>query len=85
MPLPPRLSCRLVALDAWLSHYPGRLIYRLTLAAVVVVTCAVLLWRTTPRYEYRQQAGAAYWVRIDRLGLHPPMRGVMRADGWVPY
>lgn len=78
------MRAHLIALDAWLSRYPGRLIFRLTLAAVVVATCAVLLWRTTPRYEYRQQTGSPYWVRIDRLGGEP-VRGLMKSEGFRPY
>lgn len=84
MPLPPRLSAAARALDAWLSRYPGRLIYRVTLAAVILATCAVLLVRTTPRYEYRQQEGGyGWWVKIDRLGLEPPVRGRIGPNGFV--
>lgn len=77
------LRDRLVATDAWLSRYPGRLIYRVTLALVVLVTCGLLLWRTTPRYEYRYQSGP-WWVRFDRASSAPPVRGVMTQYGFKP-
>lgn len=78
------MRARLLALDVWLSRYPGRLIFRLTLAAVILATCVVLLARTTPRYEYRQQEGGyGWWVKIDRLGLDPPVRGRIGPTGFV--
>ena len=45
------------------------------------MTCGLLLWRTTPRYEYRHVVGAQ-WVRIDRLG-GPPVRGWITANGFT--
>lgn len=78
------MRAHLIALDAWLSAFPGRLIFRLTLALVVLATCVALLARTTPRYEYRQQEGGyGWWVRIDRLGLEPPVRGRIGPTGFV--
>ena len=81
MPLPPRLSAAARATDAWLSRYPGRLIFRATLALVILVPCGLLLWRTTPRYEYRHVVGAQ-WVRLDRLG-GPPVQGWITVDGFT--